>query len=1088
MVPRAAWLAVGALVAALLVRHLPGPAWAILLAVTLVVAARPSARVPAVGLACGFLLVLARVAIVAAFAAPVVTVPLTDGPRDWRGEVVSLGTTADGIQRAFLDVSLTGGPAQGTSGTLRVYAQLPRYPEVVPGDIITFRGALEPVEPGAGFADYLARNGATATCRIRAFGPEIGDSGASSPLEHMRRDAGDLLGRVLPSDEAGLAAGMLIGLRDRVDREVATAFTASGLSHVVAISGWNIALVGALIAACLRRLPRRPRSALIIIAIVVYTIAAGASASVVRAAVMGAIVLLARESGRRGAASAALALATAGLTITEPSMVDDAGFRLSVAATAGLLAWGSPLTAALRARAPRRVPEWLLESLGVSLAAQAATLPLVLMDFGRLSLVAPAANLVVAPLVAPAMLAGAVALLAGGLVAIGAPPLLGMVAATGGWAALGSIIAVARLAASLPFASIEVGAPWNLAGALLAALVLVVFGTARGRRSVRGAHVRLALARRGPRPPAQGHRRSADAAAPHRAGPGGLTQSGSAHRQEDAAGRAVARRLTLGAVAGLAAVIVLASLVLAARPNGRLRITVLDVGQGDAVLLDGPRGGRILVDSGPDPDRLVARLDERIPPWDRRLDLVILTHPHEDHVAGLALLLERYGVRAVAENGMLGNGPGDAAYRRELERTGRRSTVLAAGDSVALDGIPLAVLWPPRGSLPARAPNSGKAINDSSLVLDIHFGERRFLLTGDVEEEVDPLLLGAGIGEPDGQRLDFLKVPHHGSGTATSDGLVAALRPRIAAVSVGAKNDYGHPSPKTIARLQAAIDHVLRTDTDGSIEVSSDGRDLRLTGGTTRIVYVPPAPGGAGVAAVPRIATWPSRAVARRSTCCAHSARPAGSSLTVSPSRRSPPTLHAASLSTGSRSTATLSKPQRSSTTSTSCSRRTTRCASSGTAGPAPGGSSGMGMKSSPARSPPIRSRDSAISRPTGGGPHLRPARVGSWPMRTSAATGDSFRWRIGWTTWSDGTPSTLRRCARRGRGPNASNARCAGRPAANLMTSDACRGWRPPGAATGPPPHTKRLHDRLAAARLLVGRGRICHGPGGASDGARAR
>lgn len=232
--PRATWLAVGALAGALLMRHVPGPSWAIALALAALVAARPTRRVPAIGFACGLLLVVARLALVGASTPATVTASLTAGPRDWRGEVVSLGATADGVQRAFLDVSsMSDGPAG--LDPVRVYAQLPRYPEVVPGDVITFRAALEPVAPGAGFPEYLARNGAIATCRIRAFDPAEEVGASASPIERLRRDAGDVLGRVLPSHEAGLAAGMLIGLRDRVDREVAAAFTASGLSHVVAI-------------------------------------------------------------------------------------------------------------------------------------------------------------------------------------------------------------------------------------------------------------------------------------------------------------------------------------------------------------------------------------------------------------------------------------------------------------------------------------------------------------------------------------------------------------------------------------------------------------------------------------------------------------------------------------------------------------------------------------------------------------------------------------------------------------------------------------------------------------------------------------
>ncbi len=120
----------------------------------------------------------------------------------------------------------------------------------------------------------------------------------------------------------------------------------------------------------------------------------------------------------------------------------------------------------------------------------------------------------------------------------------------------------------------------------------------------------------------------------------------------------------------LVVAVAVAGAVAVSRPAGVARITILDVGQGDAILIEGSRGGRLLVDGGPDPDRLLVELDRRIPPWDRRLDAVVLSHPHEDHVAGLALLLDRYRVDRVLEPGMRGPGPGYAAWLEQLARPG----------------------------------------------------------------------------------------------------------------------------------------------------------------------------------------------------------------------------------------------------------------------------------------------------------------------------------------------------------------------------------------------------------------------------------
>jgi competence protein ComEC len=728
--------------------------------------------------AVGALLVAVR-----ACATPTVVEQAPIGPEaDWSARVVSVGGAVDGRQRAVL------GLAPPSTG--RVYARLPRYPVVAPGDTIAFSGRLEAAPHDEGFGAYLARMGVTATVEARAMTITRPSDDA---IESLRRRAGDSLAAVLPEPEAGLAAGIMVGLRDRVAREVADDLTTAGLSHIVAISGWNIAVVAGLIAALLRGWPRRRRAVAMISAIAAYTVFAGASPSVVRAALMAAVVLLAREQGRSGRAAAALGMAAWLMLLADPATVSDAGFLLSVAATAGLLAWATPLTSWIRTRAPAWMPTWVVEALGVSLSAQGATLPIILVAFGRLSLVAPAANLMAAPFVLPAMIVGAVAVPVGWLTEAGVPDLIGIPVALAGRLTFGALVAIGRFAASLPFASITLEPQ---AAILMAAVASV--GLALG-----------ITRRRWFRPAARTR-----PVAPH-----ALPASGEPRPH---------RRIWLAA---LAVVIVGATLAASTRPDGRLRVTVLDVGQGDAILVQGDAGSRMLVDGGPDPDRLLVALDAQLPSWDRRIDLVVLTHPHEDHVAGLALLLERYRVATVAEVGMRGPGPGYAAFDEALDRLGLGRRRLAAGDVLRLDRATLQLLWPPRGSVPPEPPDAGTGINNVSAVLDVRFGARRLLLTGDVEEAIDPQLLSTGVA--DGGRLDMLKVAHHGSRTATTEAFLAALRPRVAVISAGTGNPYGHPTRQTLGRLAAIGARVYRTDLDGSVTIETDGHDLRAhaTGG-----------------------------------------------------------------------------------------------------------------------------------------------------------------------------------------------------------------------------------------------------------------
>ena len=265
-------------------------------AILLLNEARPALRVGTlVPVATGAALITIRLAVMPPESWPV------DGPPEGRGPwtmiVESAGSPRDGQQVA----TLTSLP--GAERPFRAAATLPRYPEVIPGDVVTVDGAIRP-RPESPYGDYLARIGAVGTLSSRTLTIQPAPDDPGRRLETLRRGAGEALTRVLPEPEAGLAAGILIGLRDRVDRDLAAAFTTAGVSHVVAISGWNIAIVAAAIGAMTGRLGSRRRSVVTILAIVAYVAFAGASASVVRAALMAGVVLLARESGRAGRCAA----------------------------------------------------------------------------------------------------------------------------------------------------------------------------------------------------------------------------------------------------------------------------------------------------------------------------------------------------------------------------------------------------------------------------------------------------------------------------------------------------------------------------------------------------------------------------------------------------------------------------------------------------------------------------------------------------------------------------------------------------------------------------------------------------------------
>ncbi len=836
--PRSGWLAVGAVGSSLVAA--PGnvrwPIVAGLLAVAVVVAAWSLLAIPpgrirgshgrgllraarVAGLvAVGVLLVAGRtLALPLPAGSSVGTVPSGEGP--WSGTILSISAPRAGRQPVVVQID----PPMA----IKIAGTLPVSPVVVPGDRVRLTGSLRAPPSDDGYGAYLARIGVSAVIRVTTASLEEPSGDLGRRLEGLRRGADQAIRLAVPEPEAGLASGILIGLRDRVDRDLSGAFTTVGATHVVAISGWNIAIVASALAALAGRLARRRRAALTALAIIAYVAFVGPSPSVVRAAGMAGVVMLARELGRPSHAAAAIGWAVTALLTVDPKLVQDVGFQLSALATVGLITWGTPFSERLAGPNAGRVRGWLAESLGVSLAAQLATLPIVVLSFGRLSIVSPLVNLGVVPLVAPAMAGGVVAMAGGLFVMAGLPQLLATIAGLPGWLLFSLMVGIVRAGAALPFASVSLEAPWDAIVAGLAAAG-IAGGTTWSRRRVV--------------PPADRAGREGPATAAARA----------TRQQRRSRSPWRTRQGRLLAVALMASVISL-GVVAIHSSDGVPRVTVLDVGQGDAILVEGGRGGRLLVDGGPDPGRLLIALDERLPPWDRRIDVVVVSHPHADHVAGLVALVDRYAVGRVFESGLVGLSPDYAALRESLMVRQISRTTLAAGDRLAIDEFRFRVLWPDPGTVPGRPPDSGAEINNFSIVLLGDVGRHRLLLTGDIEEGVDPVLLGRDL-----PAVDLLKVSHHGSRTASTAALLGALDPTVAVISAGAENTYGHPAPATVARLEEAGARVFRTDTNGSVTVDLGPGPLRVRTTGPRVAAVEHDPGLAPLP-VPPVAPMPGR-------------------------------------------------------------------------------------------------------------------------------------------------------------------------------------------------------------------------------------
>ena len=246
-----------------------------------------------------------------------------------------------------------------------------------------------------------------------------------------------------------------------------------------------------------------------------------------------------------------------------------------------------------------------------------------------------------------------------------------------------------------------------------------------------------------------------------------------------------------------------------------LRFYVFDIGQGDAIFFETPDRYQILIDGGGD-GRVIQKLGSVMPFWDRTLDLVILTHPHADHLSGLIDVLRRYRVGAIIESGAIYNTPEVGSWEREKEKQDLRSVAALAGMTVSLGRDTTLKILSPLSNVSGRRFSN---VHEADIVSELFYGSTTILLTGDAEDALEADLIRRHLIAP----AQILKVGHHGSRTSTSNLLLETVRPEIAVISVGAKNRYGHPHAEILERLKSFGIKIFRTDESGDLVFESDG-------------------------------------------------------------------------------------------------------------------------------------------------------------------------------------------------------------------------------------------------------------------------
>jgi competence protein ComEC len=642
---------------------------------------------------------------------------------DVEGAVVGEPVRGRGRVRTLLDVTRVDGERRSGRIQLGLFG---RAPELVAGQRV--RGQLRVAHPvgfrnpgGFDHAAYLARRGIHAAATGHGDALTVLDTPPTPWRARVKRAALAAMDTALPPASAALLGGLLLGERTALPPEIQDGFRAAGVYHVLAVSGFNVALVAASALAILTLARLGPRAAALGagIAVVGFAIVVGPEPSVVRATLMGVLVLGARLLDREASVLNGLAFAALAILVARPGDLLDPGFQLSFAATLGIILIPHPHGT-------------IAGALSVSLAAQLAVLPITLAHFNQVSLVGPLANLGAVPLAAVATVLG---LLGAGLAFVvpGVADLLFQAS----WPVLLGLRAVAAAAAAVPGALVHLPAPSGPAIAAYAGACGLALAAWRGR-----------------------------AARPRRA------------------------VVAAGAAATLLAVAVgVGAWPLLPRQERTLRLSVLDVGDADAVVVEPPGGGAILVEGGSGRHRLDA-MERVVAPflWNRGvLRLAALARTRADDEAPERSEDRRVSAREVWTRDSFGAGPR-----------------LAGGMLVS-------------------------AVAGTPLVLRIDFGRASFLLAGDASVATERALASAGALA----RATVVLVPRHGAREASTPAFVRTVAATAAIVSVGARGAHGHPDAETLARWTAAGARVFRTDRDGAVLLETDGRVLTIAGFAT---------------------------------------------------------------------------------------------------------------------------------------------------------------------------------------------------------------------------------------------------------------
>jgi len=733
------------------------------------------------------------------------------------GYINSYPLVADTKQRMHITVQKLideQGQTHEVAGALRLSTGIrQRY---VYGQAVKIEGRLvtPPILEDFNYRQYLSHKGIHSLLYDpyidRLPSPNQGNA-IKRALYTIRARGEALINRRLPEPYAALANGMLLGVEAGIPDDLYEQFNLTGTSHVIVISGSNVALISGVILALAQRLLGGIRVLFpTLLGIAAYALLVGGDAAVLRAAFMGGLFVTATVLGRRNTALVSLAFACWVMVLINPLFLWDLGFQLSSAAIAGLVLFTPSITAlfekmwpgmagghltgnhlvgeqstgisSVASSAKGVIYGVLQDGLIVTIAASITTMPLVVYHFGRLSVVSLLTNLLIAPVQSVIMLIGSLAVVVGLTISEQIAQILFWLP----WLSLVWTVIAVQWTAELPAASLDIASYGTTAFLMTYAGIALL----RWRGTIIAWLGNLV----------------------------GMNHSNP--RPEQRRQTQMLTRLLAPAAGLLSVVAILAWLLAFSQPDGRLHIHFLDIGQGDGMLIQTPSGRQVLIDGGTSPQQLFSQLGEVMPFWDRHLDMLLLTHPDGDHMAAQVEVPSRFQVDTALGPSFHRDHPDATAWRANLAQGGAVLETQDQGGWLDLgDGVSLWVLWPPPAGLQHGGMSEGEIDNENSLVTRLVYGDFSLLLTGDAGIPSEQVWLDQNLP----LASTVLKVGHHGSSHSSLPEFVDTVNPALAVIQVG-KNNYGHPTEEVLATL--ADRQVYRNDQHGRVHLYSDGQQM----------------------------------------------------------------------------------------------------------------------------------------------------------------------------------------------------------------------------------------------------------------------